>query len=300
MACIFERTTGDQAWRHFENGMVFGRPSRELVLRSAAVIGNYDYVLDWVFQQDGTIRVAVGATGVIETMGVSDAKVTPHDMSGGKSMAEYGTLVAPNTLGVNHDHYFSYRLDLDVDGTNNSLMIDHLVAQKLPGNLARKSIWAVESSIAHTEKDAILDIDLRKPAMWAFINPGQHGPLGYPTGYEIMPGATAVSLMSPDDPSQKVGAFSEHQLWVTPYKPNELYASGTYVTCSHGDDGLAVWTKADRPIENTDVVAWYTLGFHHAPRVEDWPVMPTLWHEFLIRPVNFFSTNPVLTLPDKP
>jgi Cu2+-containing amine oxidase len=56
----------------------------------------------------------------------------------------------------------------------------------------------------------------------------------------------------------------------------------------------------NRPIQNTDVVAWYTLGFHHVPRIEDWPVMPTLWHEFLIRPVNFFAENSVMTLPHQP
>ena len=124
--------------------------------------------------------------------------------------------------------------------------------------------------------------------------------MGYPTGYEIMPGATAVSSLSPDDPAQTMGAFSEHQMWVTPYRPEELYAAGTYVTTSKEPDGLANWTKANRPIDNTDIVGWYTLGFHHVVRLEDWPVMPTLWHEFLIRPVNFFDKNPVLTLPHQP
>jgi len=28
--------------------------------------------------------------------------------------------------------------------------------------------------------------------------------------------------------------------------------------------------------------------------------MPTMWHDFLIRPVNFFDKNPVMTLPHQP
>ena len=30
------------------------------------------------------------------------------------------------------------------------------------------------------------------------------------------------------------------------------------------------------------------------------PLMPTLWHEFLIRPVDFFTENPVMTLLHQP
>jgi primary-amine oxidase len=298
LACLFEHAQDGPAWRHSENGVISGRPARELVLRTSAVLGNYDYVLDWVFQQDGTIRVAVGATGIVETKAVKEEKIA-DPMGGPGSHPEYGTLVEPNLVAVNHDHYFSFRLDLDVDGPNNSFMVDRLVPQQLSGSV-RKSIWKVESSMAHTEKDAMLDLDPRRPAMWSFINPSQHDAVGYPTGYEIMPGATGVSFVSPDDPAQRVGAFSEHQLWVTQYHPDELYASGTYVNSSKGLEGLPAWTKANRSIQDTDLVAWYTLGFHHSVRLEDWPVMPTLWHDFLIRPVNFFDRNPALTLPHQP
>jgi hypothetical protein len=84
--------------------------------------------------------------------------------------------------------------------------------------------------------------------MWHFINPNVKGPLGYPTGYELMPGVTAASLLDPDDGPQKVGAFSAHQLWVTPYRVDERFAAGIYPTDSKGaDDGLAIWTKANRP-----------------------------------------------------
>jgi primary-amine oxidase len=75
---------------------------------------------------------------------------------------------------------------------------------------------------------------------------------------------------------------------------------GVYVTSSSGLEGPASWTKANRSIENTDIVGWYTLGFHHVVRLEDWPIMPTPWHDFLIQPVNFFDKNPVLILPHQP
>jgi primary-amine oxidase len=299
LVCLFERTGSDPAWRHFENNSVYGRPGRELVLRSAAAIGNYDYLMDWRFRQDGTIEVALGATGVIETKSTVQKNAAGHamDQAGMNALAEYGRFVADNTVGVNHDHFFSYRLDMDVDGPSNSFMADRMVQKLLASDPTRKSIWIVEHTIAAREQDAIMDIHLERPSMWMFINPDVKGPLGYPTGYEIMPGATAKSLLSPDDPPQKLGAFSEHQFWVTPYDPAQRYAAGTYPTSSKGIDGLAVWTQANRPIENTDLVGWYTLGFHHVPRVEDWPVMPTMWHSFQLRPFNFFAANPALDLP---
>jgi len=258
------------------------------------VIGNYDYLMDWRFDPDGTIEVAVGATGVIETKATVQKLAAEHT---GHSTLETGQHVAEHTIGVNHDHFFSYRLDLDVDGTNNSFMLHRMVPQPIENDPMRKSIWVSRPSIAEREKDAIIDIKLEAPSMWMFMNPAVKGPLNYHTAYEVMPGATAKSLMSADDPTQKMGAFSEHQFWVTPYNENERYASGTYPTSSDAKDGLAIWTQANRPIVNTDIVGWYTLGFHHIPRSEDWPVMPVMWHHFHIRPFHFFQANPVLDLP---
>jgi primary-amine oxidase len=296
-ACLFESFSGEVAWRHGDPPEVFGRPARTLVLRSAAVIGNYDYLLDWRFEQDGSIHVAVGATGMIEARQVNQEKSNVH---GHDTVEQYGQLVARNTLGVDHDHFFSFRLDLDVDGPQNSFMIHRLVPKALSAGSPRKSIWVSEPHIAVHESDAMMNIDFNKPSMWMFINPNVLGPLGHPTGYEIMPGVTAASILSPDDGVQKVGAFSEHQLWVTPYRPNEVYVAGSYPNSSTGDDGLAAWARQNRPIENTDIVAWYTMGFHHVPREEDWPVMPTMWHEFVMRPFHFFPQNPTLTLPKEP
>jgi primary-amine oxidase len=293
VACLFERSGGEVAWRHrASDNIVDSRPRRDLVLRWIATIGNYDYVFDWVFQTDGSIRGVVGATGIVEAKGVASRTVAED--KDGKDGA-YGRFVAENIVAPNHDHFLSYRLDLDVDGTENSLLVDRIEAKRLPESHPRKSLWVVASRTAKTESEA--QLDRHAPALWRFVNPGVKGPLGYPTSYQIKSGHSDESLLAKDDYPQRRAGFTEHALWVTPYRPDELYAAGDYPTQSRGGDGLPAWTKANRPIEKTDIVAWHTFGMHHVVRAEDWPVMPTVWHEFELRPFDFFPRNPALDLP---
>ncbi len=295
IACVFEREAGDVAWRHYEfvRDATESRPARELVARLVATVGNYDYVFDWVFRQDGTIKVAVGATGIDEVKAVKARNATDK---GAEVADAYGRFVAEQTVAVNHDHFFSYRLDFDVDGTENSFVEDELVAQKTKDG-PRKSLWVVESKTLDHEKAAELHMKMSPPTTWRVVNPKLRGPGGYPVGFELRPGHNAMSLLDPDDaPAQRAG-FTKNTLWVTPYAADERWAAGDYPNQAKGGDGLPRWTKNDRRIDARDIVLWYTLGFHHVVRAEDWPVLPTSWHEFEIRPVNFFARNPALDLP---
>ena len=108
--CLFERATGDPLWRHYASEAPQSRTASELVVRSSMVVGNYDYLLDWIFRQDGSIRVAVGATGILEVKAVdaarADAKATADALDDA-----YGRFVDERLVAVNHDHYFSFRLE---------------------------------------------------------------------------------------------------------------------------------------------------------------------------------------------
>jgi len=290
-ACLFERYAGDVAWRHGRDGgaVIEARAKRDLVLRMFMTAGNYDYLFDWVFQQDGTLKVDVGATGMDQTKGI-----------GGKGGDErYGRLIAPNLVGINHSHFFSFRLDLDVDGTANSLLVDQLKTERLPASNPRRSLWKVETGAAETESGAMRHSTMNAPEIWRVVNPGVMGPYGSPVGYQI-DGHGALTLLTEDDHMQRRAGFTNHTLWVTPYHGDELFAAGDYPTVSTAGDGLPRWTSANRRIANTDVVAWLTLGFHHVPRPEDWPIMPVSWHSFELRPIGFFARNPAIDLPRTP
>ncbi len=294
-ACLFEQYAGDLAWRHRgETGIVESRKSRDLVLRTIMTSGNYDYLFDWVFRQDGTIKVRVGATGIDAVKAVT-AKTVADDPDG--DAETYGRYIAENTVAVDHDHFFCFRLDFDVDGTANSFVRDQLKTQRLPAGNPRKSLWVAVPQVAHVEQEAKLHTSMDHPEIWRVINPNVKSRLGHPVGYEIIPGHDAMPLLHPDDYPQRRAGFTEYEVWVTPFHQEEQYAAGDYPTQSKGGDGLPSWTHANRPIENTDIVVWYTLGFHHVPRAEDWPVMHTVWHEFELSPYNFFDRNPALDLP---
>ena len=91
---------------------------------------------------------------------------------------------------------------------------------------------------------------------------------------------------------QRRAEFTAYSLWVTPYRPDERYAAGTYPNRHPGGAGLPEWTAANRPIRDTDIVLWYTMAMHHVVRAEDWPIMPLVENEFELRPFDFFDANP--------
>jgi primary-amine oxidase len=288
-SCVFERNIGDPAWRHQDpfTGDEESRPGVDLVVRSIAVIGNYDYILDYVFTQTGEIEVRVGATGIDAVKGVRAQSMRDPTAAADSAV---GTLVAPGLVAVSHEHYVNFRLDLDVDGTANRAVLDRIEPQRIatPG---RRSLWRVRSEpLTRAGPLHLMEGLLR------IESADQPGPLGHHPSYELLAGHAATSLMDADDPVAARAGFTTASTWLTAYNPVQLHAAGEWPNQSGPGEGLPAWVRAT-PVLGPDLVVWQTIGFRHITRTEDWPIMPTLWHSFRLRPHNFFRQNPAMDIP---
>ncbi len=300
--CVFERSIGDPAWRHFE---VFaqsedqfvpteGRPETELVVRSASEVGNYDYLIDYRFKQNGELYIKIGATGLDAVKGVASTSL--NDATAAED-TKYGRLIAPHLVAPYHDHYFNFRLDFDIDGPENTMMVSNIVPGEAPEGSPRKSFWTVRNDPVKSELGGRFQLSAFKPKYFHIMNGNKDGYLGYKPGYMLHHGSIAYGPFDfENDPPMMRNRYIEHSVWNTEYDPNERYAGGKLAFASDGSDGLAKWVEDDADLMNKDIVTWFTAGFHHIPRMEDWPVMSTEWKTVHMMPMNFFPMNPAITI----
>src|SRR5437763_3569058 len=109
--CMHEEDYGI-LWKHVDghSGTTEVRRSRRLVVSSIATVGNYEYGFYWYFYLDGSIQLEVKLTGVISNGAVGPGEKPP-----------WGELVAPQVYAPIHQHFFNVRLDMMVDGRENSV-----------------------------------------------------------------------------------------------------------------------------------------------------------------------------------
>jgi primary-amine oxidase len=291
---LYERD-GGLLWKHFDrdNNRNDSRRSRELVLSWVATVGNYDYGFNWIFHQDGTLEMQVLLTGIMETKGVDLPSGSHHSAPD----AAYGHLVDGNLLAPHHQHFFNFRLDMDVDGSKNSVVEMNTEAEPAhPGNPFKNAFVMRETALG-SESAAQRNVNLSSSRKWAVVNPSIKNVVGGNTGYVLVPEENSVPYEAPDSWLRKRAGFINAHFWATAYDRTQLYAAGFYANQSRGDDGLPVWTRANRSLQDSDVVIWYTLGVTHIPRPEDWPIMAVHAAGFKLVPAGFFDHNPALDAP---
>ena len=286
--CMHEEDYGI-LWKHqdMHGGTTETRRSRRLVVSFIATVGNYEYGFYWYFYLDGNIQLEVKLTGIVSPMAIAPGE-TP----------EFANLIAPGLAAPNHQHLFSARLDLDVDGPTNRVY----EVEAEPAPVGPDNPWAnafrQRTTLLGTELAAQRDVNPSVARSWKVVNPDRTNHVGAPVGYKLVPTMSTPTMhAAPDSSVGRRAGFARHNLWVTPYAPDERRAAGDYPNQHEGGDGLPAWTAADRSVADTDVVLWYTFGVTHFVRPEDWPVMPVEYTGFLLSPMGFFDRNPALDVP---
>ena len=284
--CLHEEDVG-VLWKHSDmfNGMNETRRQRRLVISFFTTIGNYDYGFYWYLYLDGTVELEAKATGVVFTGAYPEEGL------------EFSTEIAPGLAAPFHQHLFSARLDMMVDGLENA--VEEVDAVRVPrgeGN-PHGNAFARRATRLTSEAGAQREADGAAGRVWHVLNTAKTNGLGQPTGYALHPQHQPLLLADDTSSVHDRATFATKHLWVTRYDADERYPAGDLVNQNPGGAGLPAFVAGDRDLDGQDIVLWHTFGLTHFPRPEDWPVMPVDHCGFTLKPVGFFERNPALGVP---
>jgi primary-amine oxidase len=281
--CVHEEDFGI-LWKHTDifSPLAGSRRQRRLVVSFFTTVGNYDYGFYWYFYLDGTIECEVKTTGVLFTAGYPD---------GGNP---YSAEVAPGLGAPIHQHLFSARLDMTVDGLANAVEeVDVSGCPVGPENPYGNAMLQQVTRLRR-ESEAGRRAAPERGRAWRVVSTERVNRFGQPTGYTLYPEAAPTLLADPGSPLHARAGFAANHLWVTRYDPAQRYPAGDFVNQHPGGAGIPAFIAGDRDIDGTDIVVWHTFGPTHFPRPEDWPVMPVTRCGFALKPTGFFGRNPTL------
>ncbi|RYP06606.1 hypothetical protein DL764_003058 [Monosporascus ibericus] len=293
--CIHEEDSGI-LFKHtdFRDDSVIVTRARKLVVQQVFTAANYEYAIQWIFHQDGTIQPEIKLTGVLNT----------YSMNPDEDTKGWGTQVYPGVNAHNHQHLFCLRIDANVDGPNNTVFMSDAVRSDAPvgspENYYGNAFYGKRTKLA-TTGEAATDYDGSTSRTWDICNPNKLHPYsGKPVSYKLVSREVPPLLPKEGSLVWKRAGFARHAVHVTKYSDDQLWPAGRHVPQTSGEPsvGLPEWVgDGTESVDNTDVVLWHTFGVTHLPSPEDFPVMPVEPITLLLRPRNFFTNNPVMDVP---
>uniref|UniRef100_A0A8C3ST46 Amine oxidase n=1 Tax=Chelydra serpentina TaxID=8475 RepID=A0A8C3ST46_CHESE len=219
--CIFEQNTGSPLRRHYSNLQSLyygGLTNSALVLRSIATLGNYDYVWDFVFYQNGAIEAKVQATGYM----------TSSFLYG--DGLDYGNRVGDHTLGTVHTHSINYKVDLDVGGMTNTLVAHDMAFESV------QAPWSPEHQIQRprltktvldTEDKAAFRLHSNMPR-YIYFAANSKNKWGHQRGYRIQIVSFTGEHLPEASLMERAISWGRYKLAVTKRKEEEPTSSSIY------------------------------------------------------------------------
>ncbi|KAH8903592.1 copper amine oxidase [Coniochaeta sp. PMI_546] len=293
--CIHEEDDGI-LFKHsdFRDNSTIVTRARKLIVQQVFTAANYEYALQWVFHQDGTIQPDIRLTGILNT----------YVMSEGEDTHGWGTQVYPGVNAHNHQHLFCLRIDANVDGPRNTVFMVDAVPSDAPVGSAENyygnAFYAKRTKLA-TTGEAKTDYNGATSRTWDICNTGKLNPHSKkPVSYKLVSREVPGLLPKEGSLVWKRAGFARHAVHVTKYSDDQLWPAGRHVPQTSGEPsrGIPEWIgDGSESVDDEDIVLWHTFGVTHIPAPEDFPVMPAEPITLLLRPRNFFTSNPVMDVP---
>jgi len=311
LACVFE-TSGFQGslWRHAQllSRKVAGRPLRQLVVRSVSTVGNYDYITEVHFGEDGSVRVRNDFAGYPETDHAAPFRDPPAagrrivDATSTESHQglDWGNRVRGDLVAMLHSHFAVWKVDLDILGTKNDFhVLKTEVAEGLSDGFAKKVQRDVQ--VEREDPDTPLVARATSPGLWRVVNSEAPNPInGAPRGYSVMiETAPAVQTLPPSHPFSITGSFAKRHLAVARRKEEEPSATHSLDHYPLTSPLLSVdrFLEDREAIVGEDLVCWVSVGKEHITRAEDIPLVSNFGVQFALLPWNYHVENPAMQLP---
>ncbi|XP_060572514.1 putative amine oxidase [copper-containing] [Ruditapes philippinarum] len=293
--CVFEHNTGTPLRRHltYQGNRVFygGMMDTVLTVRTISSLANYDYIIDFIFHQNGAVEYKIISTGYILT----SFRHPPED--------SYGFRLRDHITGNIHHHMFHVKVDLDIHGHKNRFETIEIVPEEVDNTMFPKSNRKYHQTkmvrqLVGSEKEAALKFDFDVPKYLTFYNKDFISSTGAPRAYRLFTRGTSKQVIKEGTGQEPAISWARYQVAVTKYKETERRSSSVYAMYDGMNPVVDFQSFIDdnETITDTDQVAWVTLGIHHIPHMEDIPVTPTVGLDlgFFLLPYNYFDEDPAM------
>ncbi|KAG4435648.1 hypothetical protein IFR05_008870 [Cadophora sp. M221] len=176
--CVFETPTDYPLQRHSHGKVVTSFTNSILILRSIAVVGNYDYLIDYIFYLDGTFGVKVRASGYIQGAYWLN-----------ETQPEYGYHIHESFASSIHDHVLNFKADLDIGCQNNTMSVLTITEKQTqyPWS-AGQIVNTMHMERTHIENENHASIGWPPNSASMYVVVGPQNDFGERRGYRIMPG----------------------------------------------------------------------------------------------------------------
>lgn len=301
--CVYE-SDGDEGslWRHAQmlSRSVTGRRLRSLVVRTVATVGNYDYISEVRFGEDGSMRARNEFAGFPEVEHLAPFKDPPTRRLREDSPVDFGTQIRGDVVANLHSHFVVWKVDLDILGTSNefrtmSATYDHSPGQTMPKKMQLERVVEMEDPNERFTASA------SSPSLWRVVNAdAPNAASGVPRGYAIViESAPAIQTLPDEHPFAKASTFAKRHLAVTKRKEDEPHAVHSLDHFPVSAPILSVDNfLADKEnLKGEDLVCWVSVGKEHITRSEDIPLISNFAVQFALQPWNYHDLNPAMTLP---